>query len=85
MSVILQQAIPTLAALVYLSEPLKGTSIMYKLLPAILVFLSVFLGLIALLSAIKNGSDELAVFLITLSAWFAALSKFYSLKLYKNS
>ncbi|MCM8213223.1 hypothetical protein M8U43_26770, partial [Enterobacter hormaechei] len=50
-----------------------------------LVFLSVFLGLIALLSAIKNGSDELAVFLITLSAWFAALSKFYSLKLYKNS
>ena len=26
---------------------------MYKLLPAILVFLSVFLGLIALLSAIK--------------------------------
>ncbi len=50
-----------------------------------LVFLSVFLGLIAILSAIKNGSDELAVFLITLSAWFAALSKFYSLKLYKNS
>lgn len=58
---------------------------MYKLLPAILVFLSVFLGLIALLSAIKNGSDELAVFLITLSAWFAALSKFYSLKLGNDS
>ncbi|SUI39625.1 Uncharacterised protein [Salmonella enterica subsp. enterica] len=53
---------------------------MYKYFPAILIFLSVFLGLIALLGAIKDGSDVLAVFLITLSAWFAALSKFYSLK-----
>jgi hypothetical protein len=85
MSVILKQAIPTLAALVDLCETLKGTSIMYKFIPAILVFLSVFLGLIALLGAIKNGSDEMAVFLITLSAWFAALSKFYSLKQNKNS
>lgn len=58
---------------------------MYKYLPAILVFFSVFLGLIALLGAIKNGSDELAVFLITLSAWFAALSKFFSLRQSKNS
>ncbi len=58
---------------------------MYKYLPVILVFFSVFLGLIALLGAIKNGSGELAVFLITISAWFAALSKFCSLKQNKNS
>lgn len=53
-------------------------------LASTLTFFSVFLGLLALLVIIKNGSVGLAIFNIVLSAWFAALSKFYSLNQHNN-